>query len=147
MCKWQYSIIVTCLRLYNVTMILHCNEKWKIIIAGATLSSQASLGYFRSQIGFVFAEYDLSQPTIFIQNYIYIKFGIILTEFYIISWHRTSDRTLMGLNQLLICLDFSLYPISFLLYSLFKTFLWSWVNGISIFLTLKYIWLLIEKQK
>ena len=34
-----------------------------------------------------------------------------------------SDRTLMGLDQLLKCLGFCPYPISFFLYSLFNEYL------------------------
>ena len=49
-------------------------------------------------------------PTIFIQNFIYINFGIHLTQFYInFSNHKS-----------LKCLGFSLLPLSFFLYSLFK---------------------------
>ena len=33
------------------------------------------MGYRRFQIGFVFAEYDLFKPTIFIQNLVYTDFN------------------------------------------------------------------------
>ena len=48
-----------------------------------------------------------------------------------INWQfletRTSDRTLMGLDQLLKCLGFSLYPLLFFLYSPFNKRL-TWVK-------------------
>ena len=34
----------------------------------------------------LFAEYDLFKPTTFIQNFIYIDFRIILTQFYILGF-------------------------------------------------------------
>jgi len=46
-----------------------------------TSDSQAPVGYNRFQIGCVLAEYDLFKPTTFIQNYIYMNFRIILTQF------------------------------------------------------------------
>ena len=36
----------------------------------------------RFQIGCVYVEYDLFNTTTFIQNLIYIRFGIILSQFY-----------------------------------------------------------------
>ena len=41
------------------------------------------MGYSSFQIGYVIFEYGLFNTTTFIQNLIYIRFGIILTEFYI----------------------------------------------------------------
>ena len=45
------------------------------------------------------------------------KFDTVLYQF---LWRGTSDRTLMGLNELLKCLGFSLYPLSFFIYSPFN---------------------------
>ena len=41
------------------------------------------MGYRRFQIGYLIVEYGLFNTTNFIQNLIYIHFGIILTQFYI----------------------------------------------------------------
>ena len=41
------------------------------------------MGYSSFQIGCVFVEYGLFNTTTFIRNLIYIRFGIILTQFYI----------------------------------------------------------------
>ena len=41
------------------------------------------MGYTRFQIGCVFVEYDLLNTTTFTQNFIYIDFRIIFTQFYI----------------------------------------------------------------
>ena len=51
--------------------ILGCTIYYKIDIFG------------KEKSGCVFAEYYLFKPTIFIQNFIYIHFRIILTQFYI----------------------------------------------------------------
>ena len=49
------------------------NNKYKIRI-GVTLSyNQLSLGYHSFQVGCIFAEFDLFNPSIFMQNYIYIN--------------------------------------------------------------------------
>ena len=61
------------------------------------------MGYSRFQIGCVFAKYDLFKHTILKQVYIYIyrfsyKFDTVLHQFLETG---TSDRTLMGLDQLL----------------------------------------------
>ena len=42
-----------------------------------------NIKYISFQIGCLFVEYDLFNTTTFIQNLIYIRFGIILTQFYI----------------------------------------------------------------
>ena len=55
----------------------------------------------------------------FINRYIDLRKN--LTQFYQFLETGTSDRTLMGLDQLLKSLGFSLYPLSFFLYSPFKT--------------------------
>ena len=47
------------------------------------------------------------------------KFDTVLFQFYQLLETRTSDRTLIGLDQLLKCVCFSLYPISFFFYSPF----------------------------
>ena len=41
------------------------------------------MGYNRFQIGCVIADYDLFNATTFIQNMTYVRFGIILTQFYV----------------------------------------------------------------
>ena len=41
------------------------------------------MGYNRFQIGCVIVEYDLFNNTTFIQNLAYVRFGIILTQFYV----------------------------------------------------------------
>ena len=45
--------------------------------------SQATVEYSHFQIGCVIVEYDLFNTKCFLQNLIYIRFGIILTQFYI----------------------------------------------------------------
>ena len=67
------------------------------------------MGYNRFQIGCVFVEYD--KPTTFIQNCIYEFSDNFDTVFHQFLETGTSDRTLMGLDQLLKCLGFSLYPL------------------------------------
>ena len=52
--------------------LLHSNSE-------QVCDSQAPAGYNYFQIGCVFVKY----PTTLIQNQIYIRFGIILTQFYI----------------------------------------------------------------
>ena len=47
------------------------------------IRDRVSLGYRRFQIGCVIVEYDLFNTTNLIRNLIYIRFGIILTQFYI----------------------------------------------------------------
>ena len=91
------------------------------------------------QIGCVFAKYDPIKPTIFIQIFTHrfsYKFDTVLHQF---LETETSDRTRMrsrstpemlrfqpippgGLDQLLKCLGFSLYPLLFFLYSPFKNY-------------------------
>ena len=60
----------------------------------------------------------LFNSTNLIHNLTYIRFCIILTRFSI-NFSRT-DSTLTGLDQLLKFSGFSLYPLSFFLYSPFK---------------------------
>ena len=43
----------------------------------------STVGYSHFQIGCVFVDYDLLNTTTLIQNLIYIRFGIMLTQFYI----------------------------------------------------------------
>ena len=62
---------------------------------------EANFGF---QIGFLFDEFDPFKPTIIIQNF---KIDTVLYYFLTTG---TSNRTLMGLNQLLKCLGFCLYP-------------------------------------
>ena len=50
------------------------------------------LGYRRFQIGYVFAEYNLFKPTIFIHNFIYIDFRVNLTQFYF-NFSRQEHQT------------------------------------------------------
>ena len=76
------------------------NKNYKIII-GANLT-QAPSGYHCFQIGCGIAEYDLFNPNSFF--YQFLETG-------------TSDRTRKGFDQLL---GFSLYPLSYFLYSSFK---------------------------
>ena len=56
---------------------------WKQRYPTETWDSQVSVGYNRFQIGCVFVEYDLLNTTTFTQNFIYIDFRIIFTQFYI----------------------------------------------------------------
>ena len=78
-----------------------------------------SLGYiivFR-----LVAEYDLFKPMIFYTKFYKYKFSYKFdTVLYQFLKTGTLDRTRMGLGQLLKCLGFSLYPLSFLLYSPFN---------------------------
>ena len=61
---------------------------------------------------------DLFKPTIFIQNFIFIDFRkTVLCPFLETG---TSVKALMGLDQLLKCSGFSIYPLSFFLYSPFQ---------------------------
>ena len=62
-------------------------------MAGANLRlSAAPVGNSHFQIGCLFVEYGLFNTTNLIQNLIYIRFGIILTQFFLnFSRHITSD--------------------------------------------------------
>ena len=116
-----------CLRLYHVTSILHCHEsrynfvyiylylKRKHELQSSILQElniyKAPLGCRRFQIGCVFA--DLG----FLYKILYIHF--CFTVLYKFLKTGTSDRTLVGLCQLVKCLGFSLDPLSFFLYSPF----------------------------
>ena len=75
--------------------------------------------YF-NQIGCVFAEYDLFKSTKFIQNLVHTDFCINFTQFYQFLKIGTSERTRKGFDQLLSNLGFSLYTLSFFLYSSFN---------------------------
>ena len=55
----------------------------KKIIIGANLRFSGFEGFNHFQIGCVFVEYDLFNTTTFIQNLTYVRFGIILTQFYV----------------------------------------------------------------
>ena len=56
----------------------------KKIITGTNLGFPGShVGYSHFQIGCVFVEYNLYNSTNLIQNIIYTRFGITLTQFYI----------------------------------------------------------------
>ena len=48
-----------------------------------TWVSKAPLGYYRFQIGCIIVEYDRFNDTTFIQNLTYVRFGRILTQFYV----------------------------------------------------------------
>ena len=88
---------------------------------GQTWDSQVSVGYYRFQIVCLFAEYDLFQLTTFIQNFTYIDFRIDLAQFYIkFLVTETSDRCLICIVQRLRFSVFSLYALSFSLYSPFN---------------------------
>ena len=50
-----------------------CKIKINWLYQEQTWDSQVSVGYSLFQIGFIFAEYDLFKPTIFIQNCIYMN--------------------------------------------------------------------------
>ena len=68
----------------------------------------------------LFAEYDLLKPRIFCKIYFFqflFKFDTVLYQFLKTG---TLDKTLMGLDQLQRYLGFSLYLLSFFLYSPFK---------------------------
>jgi len=101
--QWQSSILVTCLRLYHVTTLLHChwwnfwsNTDVKIILWMKSIENRnnkykskpklqlafSGISSF-SDYSCLFAEYDLFKPTTFIQNCIYINFRIDLIQLYI----------------------------------------------------------------
>ena len=77
------------------------------------------MGYCRFQIGCVFAEHDPFKPTVLYKFYIYRFSNKFYTVLYQFPETKIPDRTIMGLNQLLKYLDFSLNPLSFLIYSSF----------------------------
>ena len=60
---------------------------------------QLALGYLRFQIGCIFAEYDLFNPTISIQNCIYMNFRINLIVLYKFLEKGTLVRTRKGSDQ------------------------------------------------
>ena len=68
--KWNFLAGFDCL-VFGHFRPLGCTIYYKIDIFG------------KEKSGCVFAEYYLFKPTIFIQNFIYIHFRIILTQFYI----------------------------------------------------------------
>jgi len=84
--QWQCSIIVTWLRLYYVTSILHCHwrEFWTYIL----------------------------------HVYGLVNFDSVLCQFLETG---TSDRCLLGIVQLLRFSGFTLYSLSFFLYSPFQS--------------------------
>ena len=90
----------------------------EIFTSTETKVYQAPLGYRCFQIGCVFVEYDLLNTTTLYLTY--IRFGIILTQFYINFSRQEHQIELLCLNQLLRFSGFSLYPLSFFLYSPFK---------------------------
>ena len=63
-----------------------------------------------------FAEYDLFKPTIFIHNFIFIDFRIILTQV-CINFLRPGSHGYRSTPKML---GFSPYPLLFFLYSPFK---------------------------
>ena len=78
------------------------------------------MGYNSYQIGCLIVEYGLSNTTL-IRNLIYIRFGIILTQFYInFSRQKHQQKCLFCIVQDLWFSGFILYPLSFFLYSPFK---------------------------
>ena len=80
--QWQCIIIVTCLRLYHVTSILHCHLR----------------------------EFWSRDTDVYLT---YIRFGIILTQFNVIFSRQRHQIELLYVS----C--FSLYPLSFFIYSPF----------------------------
>ena len=78
------------------------------------------MGYNRFQIGCVIVEYDLFNATTFIKNLTYVRFGINFTQFYV-NFSRQEDRCLISIVQNLRFSGFILYPLSFFLYSPFKS--------------------------
>ena len=103
--QWQFSKVVTWYRRRHVTSILLC--RW---------------WYFWSR--------DLSLR--FSKLYIYelsYNFNTVLNQF---LERGTSDKTFMGHDQELKLLSFSLYPLSFFLYSPFKLiilYIFIWIMG------------------
>ena len=71
------------------------------------------MGYSSFQIGCLIVEYGMFNTTTLIRNLIYIRFGIILTQFYI-NFSRQEHQICIVQN--LRFLSFSLYPLSFFLY-------------------------------
>ena len=69
------------------------------------------MGYSSFQIGCVFVEYGLFNTTNLLLNLIFIRFGIILTQFYL-NFAR-QDRSLIYIVQFLRFSGFSLYPLNF----------------------------------
>ena len=72
------------------------------IIIEAHKVSQAPLGYRRFQIGCLFVKYDLFNYESYTKSYIYTFWYNFDTVLYQFLDTRTSDRPLIGLNQLLI---------------------------------------------
>ena len=117
-----------------MTLILHCNwwEYWSrdtdvsIIISSLSFKGvfQAPLGYRSFQIGCVFVECDLFYYyESFTKSYIYLFWYNFDTDLYQVLETGTSDRTLISLYQLPRFSGFSLYPLSFYLYSPLQHFL------------------------
>ena len=72
------------------------------------------MGYRGFQIGGVFAEYDLSKPTIFLQNLVYIcrlLYNIYTVFVYQIFETGTLDRHRTGFDQLPSNIGFSLQGV------------------------------------
>ena len=88
-----------------------------IICNNIIKNSQAPVRYRRFQIGCIIVEYGLFNTTTFIQNLIYIRVGIILTQ---LLETGTSDRCVICIVQCLRFSGFILYPLSFFLYSPFN---------------------------
>ena len=109
--NWQFNtalplvwVLVTCSGCIN-NIINYNIKNEKLLNSNNNRSkNKAPLGYRRFQIGCEFVEYDLFYTTNLIQNRTYIRF----------------DRCLICIVQLLRFSDFSLYPLSFFLYSPFK---------------------------
>ena len=76
--------------------------------------------YSRFQIGCVIVEYDLFNATTFIQNLTDVLFGIILTQFYVNFSKQEHKINVLYVSFNLRFSGFSLYPLSFLIYSTFN---------------------------
>ena len=75
----------------------------------------------------VIVEYGLFNTTTLIRNLIYIRYGIILTQFYI-NFSRQEYQIDVFYERIVQNLRFSgfiLYPLSFFLYSPFNTKFWT----------------------
>ena len=133
---------ITCLHLYHVTSILHC-QWWQFwsrdtevlyyqlyLLKIKNYQIQTIIEANLSYIGFsgissflnwlrILAEYDMLKPTIFFQKFYIYRFSCnFYTFFYQFLETRTLDITLMGIDQLLKC-QFSAYtPFHFLVQSL-----------------------------
>ena len=89
------------------------------------------MGYRRFQIGCEIVESDLLNATTFIKNLTYVRFGIILTQFYV-NFSRQEHK--IGIVENLKFSSFIPYPLSFFLYcSPFKyKYMYLYMNMISI---------------